>query len=68
MILLRAKTKSLSVFEIANLCHSVRYTSLGQVSDTLPNPHLKQKDGSYNPAYMLENGSYERAGRASSSS
>lgn len=41
------------------------YTSLGKVSDTIPNPALRKKDGSgFWPAYMLPDWSMERAGRA----
>ena len=40
------------------------YTSLGSVSDTLPNPALLRPDGSYAPAYELQDGSLERNGRA----
>lgn len=41
------------------------YTSLGGVKDTLPNPLLKKQDGSYLPAYMLQDGNSERLGRVS---
>lgn len=36
------------------------YTSLGGVNNTLPNPYLKQNDGSYLPAYMLDEDADER--------
>eukprot|EP01029_Cantina_marsupialis_P010928 TRINITY_DN246392_c0_g1_i3.p1 TRINITY_DN246392_c0_g1~~TRINITY_DN246392_c0_g1_i3.p1 ORF type:complete len:260 (+),score=71.10 TRINITY_DN246392_c0_g1_i3:93-872(+) len=39
------------------------YTSLGSKSTTMPNPLLKQEDGSYSPAYKLEDASSERGGR-----
>lgn len=46
------------------------YTSLGKTIDTVPNPYLLKKGSSssneqeeYWPAYMLADGSYERAGR-----
>ena len=41
------------------------YTSLGSTHNTTPNPALKYDDGSnkYKPAYMLEDGHLERAGR-----
>jgi FAD synthetase len=40
------------------------YTSLGKVSDTIPNPALRKKDGiGFWPAYMLPDWSMERAGR-----
>lgn len=41
------------------------YTSLGDTQNTLPNPALRLSDGSYAPAYKLEDGSLERAGRVS---
>lgn len=44
------------------------FTSLGSVKDTLPNPALKRSDGSYAPAYELEDGTLERDGRTSSKS
>ena len=39
------------------------YTSLGNRNNTLPNPHLKNEDGSYRPAHLLEKGEWERDGR-----
>eukprot|EP00438_Fugacium_kawagutii_P023025 Skav229902 [mRNA] locus=scaffold2151:426328:503153:- [translate_table: standard] len=42
------------------------YTSLGGVADTLPNPALKRPDGSYAPAFELQDGSLERDGRSKS--
>jgi len=39
------------------------YTSIGADTDTLPNPELKLKDGSFSPAYRLVDGTKERAGR-----
>lgn len=39
------------------------YTSLGGVGDTLPNPALRRPDGSFAPAFELEDGSLERDGR-----
>eukprot|EP00026_Physarum_polycephalum_P009177 Phypoly_transcript_09290.p1 GENE.Phypoly_transcript_09290~~Phypoly_transcript_09290.p1 ORF type:complete len:249 (+),score=27.78 Phypoly_transcript_09290:421-1167(+) len=39
------------------------YTSIGVEHDTLPNPELKQNDGSYSPAFKLTDGTKERAGR-----
>ena len=43
------------------------YTSLGNIHNTKPNPHLlvKDKDGksAYKPAYTLENDAWERDGR-----
>jgi len=41
------------------------YTSIGAETDTLPNPELKQNDGSYSPAFKLVDGTKERAGRLS---
>lgn len=47
------------------------YTSLGSKSNTAPNPNLSFKDSKgqvlYKPAYELENGNQERAGRLKSS-
>lgn len=42
------------------------YTSLGGVNNTVPNPYLKNDDGSYKPAYMLdiEADERERMGRS----
>lgn len=43
------------------------YTSLGSQYNTVPNPTLKMpNDLSYKPAYLLTDGSLERAGRLSS--
>lgn len=39
------------------------YTSLGSVHDTQPCPALERSDGSYWPAYLLQDWSLERAGR-----
>lgn len=39
------------------------YTSLGPRSMTLPNPHLRNPDGSYRPAFMLTDELRERDGR-----
>ena len=39
------------------------YTSIGSTHNTKPNPALKQDDGSYKPAYMLEDATKERDGR-----
>jgi len=43
------------------------YTSIGAVTDTLPNVSLKRADGSYAPAYDLVDGTQERNGRAAPS-
>eukprot|EP00420_Gonyaulax_spinifera_P015344 CAMPEP_0197895334 /NCGR_PEP_ID=MMETSP1439-20131203/37029_1 /TAXON_ID=66791 /ORGANISM="Gonyaulax spinifera, Strain CCMP409" /LENGTH=552 /DNA_ID=CAMNT_0043515761 /DNA_START=61 /DNA_END=1719 /DNA_ORIENTATION=- len=43
------------------------YTSLGNVSNTLRNPSLLRPDGSYAPAYELQDANLERAGRISGS-
>ena len=40
-----------------------RYTSLGTIHDTIPNPLLKREDGTYMPAWELKDTSQERAGR-----
>ena len=39
------------------------YTSIGPVSLTVPNPHLKALGNSYEPAHKLADESLERAGR-----
>lgn len=43
------------------------YTSLGSTFNTFPNPILKSREvgekGAYRPAWQLEDGSSERAGR-----
>ena len=39
------------------------YTSLGGKSNTVPNPNLALKDGKFQPAFKLEDGNLERAGR-----
>ncbi|CAO3638175.1 unnamed protein product [Cunninghamella blakesleeana] len=43
------------------------YTSLGSMNNTHPNPDLKTDDGTYKPAYLLENELSERNGRFGSS-
>ncbi|KAK3251620.1 hypothetical protein CYMTET_39047 [Cymbomonas tetramitiformis] len=43
------------------------YTSLGNTTNTLPNPLLLKSDGTYRPAYELAEGHCERLGRVSSS-
>ena len=43
------------------------YTSLGSVRDTQPNPALRRPDGSFAPAYELQDGSLERDGRTKAS-
>ena len=40
------------------------YTSLGARSTTRPNSALLQPDGSYLPAWALQDGAMEREGRA----
>ena len=42
------------------------YTSLGKVASTNRNPALRRPDGSYLPAWQLDDASLERAGRVSS--
>ena len=42
------------------------YTSLGKMSNTLPNPALLRPDGTYGAARDLQDESLERAGRSSS--
>lgn len=39
------------------------YTSIGSVSDTMPNPALRRQDAAYARAYELQDASLERAGR-----
>jgi len=39
------------------------YTSIGYTNNTFPNQALKRSDGTYEPAYMLKDGSLERSGR-----
>ena len=39
------------------------YTSLGSLSNTLPNPNLAKKNGTFEPAFKLQDGALERAGR-----
>lgn len=41
------------------------YTSLGGKSNTSPNPHLATSEKTFKPAYFLEDGTLERAGRQS---
>ncbi|EPY50058.1 FAD synthetase [Schizosaccharomyces cryophilus OY26] len=55
-LLLETKTKYCILYDKG-------YTSLGGISDTSPNPALKNKDGSYSPAYLLPDASLERFGR-----
>eukprot|EP00002_Diphylleia_rotans_P038454 TRINITY_DN8751_c0_g1_i1.p1 TRINITY_DN8751_c0_g1~~TRINITY_DN8751_c0_g1_i1.p1 ORF type:complete len:287 (-),score=61.28 TRINITY_DN8751_c0_g1_i1:473-1333(-) len=43
--------------------YELGYTSLGSTKNTVPNPALKQDDGSYLPAHYLQDGSRERDGR-----
>ncbi|GFE55772.1 phosphoadenosine phosphosulfate reductase family domain containing protein [Babesia ovis] len=43
------------------------YTSIGSTDDTIPNPYLRKPDGTYAPAYTLENWALERYGRTKSS-
>lgn len=59
------------VWEFLLLCkipycklYDMGYTSLGSMDRTVPNPALKTAGGGYNPAYMLEDNSLERAGRS----
>lgn len=40
------------------------YTSIGSIHDTVPNALLSDGSGSFKPAYMLSDGTFERAGRA----
>ncbi|CDR95502.1 phosphoadenosine phosphosulfate reductase family domain containing protein, putative [Babesia bigemina] len=47
--------------------YDIGYTSVGSVDDTIANPHLKKPDGTYAPAYKLQNWSLERSGRTKTS-
>ncbi|EPX71772.1 FAD synthetase [Schizosaccharomyces octosporus yFS286] len=55
-LLLETETKYCTLYDKG-------YTSLGGVSDTSPNPALKNEDGSYSPAHLLLDDSLERFGR-----
>jgi len=44
------------------------YTSIGLLHDTEPNTKLRNSDGTYKPAWDLEEDTEERAGRSSKSS
>lgn len=44
------------------------YTSIGLLHDTEPNTKLRNPNGSYRPAWELEEDIEERAGRSSKSS
>ena len=44
------------------------YTSLGSQSNTLPNPNLAKKNGTFEPAFKLQDGALERAGRGKKAS
>jgi FAD synthetase len=41
------------------------YTSIGSTVDTIPNPALATEKGEFEPAYKLQDGTKERAGRLS---
>ncbi|CAO1620415.1 unnamed protein product [Parajaminaea phylloscopi] len=45
------------------LLYDQGYTSLGSTFNTFPNPLLQTPEGDYRPAWQLEDGSSERAGR-----
>ena len=49
-------------YTIKGISFLTRYTSLGGMNDTIPNPALKTSTG-YDPAYALKDGSLERNGR-----
>jgi len=53
----------IDTFEPYCKLYDVGYTSLGNLRDTLPNPALRNEDGTYKPAFMLKNGELERNGR-----
>lgn len=47
--------------------YDLGYTSIGNMKDTEPNINLLEKEGgTYSPAYKLQDGTYERAGRVKS--
>lgn len=48
--------------------YKVGYTSLGALSNTLPNPALKEENGDYRPAWELKDASKERDGRSTTTS
>lgn len=62
-------TPAASVLEPRPYCklYDDGYTSLGSTKDTIPNPKLQRKDGSFAPAYTLTDGGSERGGRISKS-
>nr|BAN65568.1 phosphoadenosine phosphosulfate reductase family domain containing protein [Babesia bovis] len=43
--------------------YDVGYTSIGGTEDTVANPYLRKPDGTYAPAYTLDDWSLERFGR-----
>lgn len=43
--------------------YNLGYTSIGNMNNTVPNPHLKISDKEFRPAYELSDDSLERAGR-----
>jgi FAD synthetase len=44
--------------------YDIGYTSIGNMKNTAPNPHLMNDDQlTFRPAYQLENDEFERAGR-----
>lgn len=45
--------------------YDMGYTSLGPKALTMPNPFLLRSDGTYGPAFELQDESKERAGRIS---
>ncbi|KPA85544.1 phosphoadenosine phosphosulfate reductase-like protein [Leptomonas pyrrhocoris] len=60
----------LSVWEYTRLNHVPQcklyedgYTSLGDVTTTSRNPHLRREDGTYKPAWELTSADFEREGR-----
>jgi hypothetical protein len=58
-------TVSFSLRLISRLNPLYSYTSLGSTYNTYPNPHLAdpEMESGFAPAWMLEDGVYERAGR-----
>lgn len=43
--------------------YNLGYTSIGNMNNTVPNPHLKNEDETFKPAFELLDDSLERAGR-----
>lgn len=46
--------------------YNIGYTSIGNMNNTVPNPHLKINENIYLPAHKLNDDTLERAGRLQS--